>query len=88
MSYEESLNPTGYPLPLSDDPVNPAHYHGKEVFNQMLATFGKADMQVFCKLNAYKYLVRSGKKAGNPEAQDVAKGNWYLTELLALLRSK
>lgn len=77
----ELANPTAYPLP---DPVNPAHYQGKTVFNQMLDQFGRDDVAAFCRLNAFKYLSRAGKKAGSPAQDDLKKCQWYLTELLAL----
>ena len=71
--------------PLSrPDPVNPAHYQGKAVFNQMLDQFGKADVAAFCRLNAFKYLSRAGKKAGSPAQDDLRKCQWYITELLAM----
>lgn len=86
----ELSNPTSYPLPeesfhpTTEDPVNPAHYNGKEVFNQMLSAFGVEAMKAFCKVSVYKYLTRAGKKKGNSVDQDYRKAQWYLTELQLL----
>ena len=67
-------------LSIPEDPINPSHYQGKEVFNQMVTLFGVEEVKVFCRLNAYKYLSRAGKKEGNPIDQEVKKALWYLKE--------
>lgn len=85
--YVEEVVSHSYTLLELEDPINPSHYKGKEVFQQMIQAFGVEEVKVFCKVNAYKYLVRAGKKAGNSEAQDLAKCNWYLNELQTLLSS-
>lgn len=78
-STEDVVN-QDYQLLTPEDPINPSHYQGKEVFNQMVALFGVEEVKVFCRLNAFKYLSRAGKKEGNPIDQDVAKALWYLKE--------
>lgn len=63
------------------DPVNrPAHYcQGKiECIDMMQILFGKPALMWFCRLNAFKYIVRAPFK-GNPE-QDQAKADWYLSK--------
>lgn len=57
--------------------INPDHYNGREVFDQMIALFGKDAVKAFCACNAFKYRSRAGKKLGNPIAQDIAKAMWY-----------
>lgn len=65
---------------MSNDPVNPAYYNGREVAEQMIRLFGKTAYINFCRINAYKYRARAGKKAGNPIEQDIAKALWYENE--------
>ncbi|RZJ86865.1 MAG: DUF3310 domain-containing protein, partial [Hymenobacter sp.] len=58
--------------------------NGTEVFDQMLLLFGKEAVAAFCRLNAYKYRMRAGKKPGNSIEQDVSKALWYEERLTAL----
>lgn len=60
---------------MTTDPINPAHYKqgGLEAIDVI-----EAFNLDFCTANAVKYLLRAGKKADNPEVQDVKKAIWYL----------
>lgn len=66
---------------------HPAHYNsGKlECIDVMLDVFGAHDTIAFCKINAFKYLFRAGKKADNSEKQDLEKAAWYLNKAGELL---
>ena len=70
--------------PAFSDPIAPAHYNGREVFDQMLALHGKEAVRGFCLCNAFKYRSRAGKKAGNPIGQDIQKALWYEARLKEL----
>lgn len=62
------------------DMVNhPDHYKqgGKECIEVMIDEFGVRDVIAFCRLNAFKYQWRAGKKEGNSYSQDMAKAEWY-----------
>ena len=57
----------------SDSPVSPAHYSRRtpepiEIAGGMPFELG----------NVWKYLCRAGHKAGQPEALDLAKAEWYM----------
>ncbi len=55
---------------------HPDHYNSperKECWDEMVEIFGVEAVIVFDCLNAYKYFYRAGKKANNPESQDIAK---------------
>lgn len=58
----------------------PAHYRGKddpyEAIKVMLAWHGPVPTAWFCRLNAEKYLCRSGAKEVNP-VDDLRKAAWY-----------
>ena len=65
--------------PTPDDPVAcPAHYTSGEIecIDAMREAFGDEALKAFCKLNAFKYLWRSGKKGS--EKEDIEKAIWYL----------
>ena len=65
--------------PTPNDPVaNPAHYTSGEIecIDAMREAFGDEALKAFCKLNAFKYLWRSGKKGS--EKEDTKKAIWYL----------
>lgn len=67
------------PTPVLDDPVTrPAHYTSGEIecIDAMREAFGDEALKAFCKLNAFKYLWRSGKKGS--EKEDTEKAIWYL----------
>lgn len=62
---------------LPESPINPSHYNGREVFDQMIALYGKEAVKGFCLCNSFKYRSRAGKKANNPVEQDISKALWY-----------
>jgi hypothetical protein len=57
---------------------HPSHYnHGRlECIDIMEDVFGIDETKAFCKLNAFKYLVRAELKGNEPE--DIDKALWYL----------
>lgn len=60
---------------------HPKHYNQEgrmECIREMEIMFGQHDVDVFCKLNAYKYLYRAGEKEGEAKEKDMAKAQWYL----------
>ena len=61
---------------------SPSHYTdgGIEVIDFMKAKFSDEEFAGYCKLNALKYICRSGKK--NDEEEDLKKARWYLHFLL------
>lgn len=69
------------------DSINPAHYQtvirGRKV--------GAADIIEAFGLDwhmgtAMKYILRAGKKPGEPQAQDIEKAIWYLKRKLARIK--
>lgn len=65
--------------PPDHDPVHsPSHYTsgGIECIDAMRATFHPSEFAAFCKLNAFKYIWRAGKKGS--EMEDLEKGQVYL----------
>ena len=46
----------------------------------MIDTFGKNEVAIFCKLNAFKYMWRAGKKPGSPKQEDLKKAEWYIAK--------
>lgn len=64
---------------VTADAVNkPEHYSNGDIEcrDAMIAAFGEEDYEVFCRLNAFKYLWRC-KYKGTQE-QDLRKATWYL----------
>jgi hypothetical protein len=78
------------PVHSEPDPVNPPHYKddGLECIEAMLIVFSVDEVIAFCKVNAFKYLWRKGKKEGNSIDQEMAKAKWYLLKARALERGK
>lgn len=67
------------------DSVNhPDHYNvnGLECIDVMTGVFGKDVTQMFCHMNAFKYLWRAQFK--NNYFEDIKKAKWYLEKLLKL----
>ena len=64
----------------SDMVNNPPHYRqcGIECIDAMIAAFGEQEVEIFCRLNAFKYLWRC-KHKGNTQ-QDLSKANWYINK--------
>ena len=59
---------------------HPEHYkdkNGKECIDCMLEEFGVEAVLDFCRVNAFKYRFRAGRKEGNSKEQDLAKAEWY-----------
>lgn len=70
-------------LPISDA-INPSHYNGMQVMDQMIAVFGLEKVRAFCEVNSFKYRMRAGKKKDNPIDQDIKKALWYEEQLQKL----
>ena len=67
------------------NPVShPSHYTqgGIECIDAMVAAYGKEAVEVFCLLNAFKYLWRTEHKNGK---EDLEKAIWYLKKRLELI---
>ena len=64
---------------------HPAHYNrgNIECINAMIAAFGKAEVAVFCKINAFKYLWRAENKGKYKE--DMEKSSWYINKANELI---
>ena len=61
----------------NDEVNSPKHYTGDiECIDAMVAAFGEDQVRIYSKLNAFKYLWRSGKKGS--EKEDTEKAIWYL----------
>ena len=61
---------------LPTDPINPAHYKGDglEVID-VIEAFGL--QHDYYLATAIKYILRAGKKASAPAAEDIAKAIWF-----------
>lgn len=61
-----------------NDPINPDHYTsgGIECIDAMRAIATPEEIAAHCRLTAFKYLWRAGKKG--PAAEDFRKAAWYL----------
>lgn len=69
---------------FQNDEVNhPAHYTvgGIECIDAMRAAFGDKELQIYCKIAAFKYIWRAEHK-GN--LTDISKAHWYLEKYLDL----
>lgn len=68
--------------PTKEQVNHPSHYGGEnnpyETIKVMRAWFGDEEVKVFCKLTAFKYMSRCGKKDNNSLSQDISKAEWYL----------
>jgi hypothetical protein len=76
--YLGSLDETN----IEDLVNNPSHYKGDvypEVIDMMVTLFGVQETMSFCKLNSFKYRLRTGLKKGSDEGiiEDVRKAIWY-----------
>lgn len=64
----------------SNDEVNsPNHYNATsvEVWEMMLAIWGKEKFIAFCEMNAFKYRMRLGLKDAKSPLTDLDKAKWY-----------
>ena len=66
---------------------HPSHYNqgNIECIDAMVAAFGKEDVEIFCRLNAFKYIWRAKHKNGK---EDLKKAQWYLNKRLELSSSE
>jgi hypothetical protein len=74
--------------PTTLDPVNhPPHYTSGpiECFDAMKSAFTKEEMIAYCKVAAFKYLWREGKK--DSQIQERKKAVWYLQKSIELMES-
>ena len=74
---------------MKEERVNhPSHYnHGKlECIDIMEDVFGIDETKAFCKLNAFKYLVRAELKG--KEVEDIDKAVWYLNKHQELVKKQ
>lgn len=71
--------------PKDYDFIKPTHYQqnesGKETWEEMVDEFGLEAFLVYCKITAYKYQSRAGKKPGQSAERDLAKAKWYLDKV-------
>lgn len=70
----------------SDDINHPSHYTSGEIecIDAMISAFGKEEVAIYCKIAAFKYNWRMGKKAGNSSDKDAGKNIWYMTKFREL----
>lgn len=65
---------------------HPEHYGGEddpyEVIKVLKAKLSPEELRGFCKGNALKYLMRAGKKSGQPSKRDELKAQWYMNYLI------
>ena len=61
------------------DYVNPSHYKNQshEVWEMMVAIWGKEKYIAHCEMCAFKYRQRLGSKPDQPIERDLAKAKWY-----------
>ena len=70
---------------MNDNVSHPAHYQGKhECIELMIAMYGEYEVMCFCKLNAFKYRFRAGKKPGSPFEEDIKKAEFYEDKYMEL----
>ena len=64
--------------------VRPAHYNSGDIscIDAMIAAFGVEEVRIWCKITAFKYVWRMGKK--DAEEQEVGKTKWYLDKFVEL----
>lgn len=68
---------------------HPDHYNnesGIECIDAMIAAFGKEEVEVFCRLNSFKYIWRAKNKG--KKLEDMEKADWYLQKASELEREK
>ena len=81
----DMFEPATNPEPEAENDVvnHPSHYTqgGIECIDAMESAFGAAQLAVYCKIAAFKYIWRCEYKNG---AADVKKAIWYLNKFLEL----
>ena len=68
--------------------INPDHYKqgDKEVWQMMIACFGEEAYINFCRLNAFKYRMRAGRKPDSNAHDDFHKALWYEKQIKELCK--
>lgn len=94
----EKFNGKPHPIQLKEgdgyDYINPSHYvqnDGRQTWEHMVDEFGEYETAVFCKLNAYKYADRIGKKPNEDVGREQKKIEWYenkAAELFEIVENK
>ena len=81
--YEKQTG-TPYRVQLKEgsdyDYINPQHYvqdDGRQTWEHMVDDFGLYETAIFCKINAYKYADRIGKKPNEDIEREQKKIDWY-----------
>ena len=71
------------PHELNDVINHPSHYTqgSVECIDAMESAFGAAELAVYCKIAAFKYIWRCERKNGS---EDIKKAVWYLKKYLEL----
>lgn len=64
----------------------PSHYGGTHCIEAMEKAFGRDAVILWCRMTAFKYLWRGGKKPGQALEKDVSKADWYLNYSQTLSR--
>lgn len=61
-----------------ENAVRPAHYNSGDIscIDAMIAAFGIEEVIIWCKITAFKYMWRFGKK--DAVEQETGKIKWYL----------
>lgn len=81
----DMFEPATNPEPEAENDVinHPSHYTqgGIECIDAMESAFGAAQLAVYCKIAAFKYIWRCERKNG---AEDVKKAIWYMNKFLEL----
>lgn len=68
--------------PRTEQIDHPTHYGGiDDPYEPIKIIAAQGWIEDFCKGNALKYLLRAGRKPGEPAERDLRKAAWYLTTL-------
>jgi len=72
------------------DFINPNHYKkgSKEVWEMMVAIWGKEAFIMHCEMTAFKYRMRVGEKPEQPIERDLEKAKWYEAKAKELVSEK
>ena len=73
---------------MNYDNINPDHYKqgDKQVWQMMIDCFGEEAYISFCRLNAFKYRMRAGKKPNELPDDDIHKALWYEKQIKELCK--
>lgn len=82
----EHIEPT-QSVPQFDNVNHPQHYASGniECIDAMESAFGPERTAFYCRVNAFKYIWRAGKKEGKL-LEDLEKANWYINKSIELLK--